>query len=110
MTNRFDDTEIKDCDVILTTKNSDQVKILLSQLVSSQVFTECNFDMTTSTYFNKHCDASILRQYRIESGHQSVDELATSMASDMRENHFETAGPGTGESEHEGTEEAKPQD
>ena len=69
MTNRFDDTEIKDCDVILTTKNSDQVKILLSQLVSSQVFTECNFDMTTSTYFNKHCDASILRQYRIESGH-----------------------------------------
>ena len=66
--------------------------------------------MTTSTYFNKHCDASILRQYRIESGHQSVDELATSMASDMRENHFETSGPGTGSSEHAATEEAKPQE
>ena len=33
MTNRFEDTEIKDTDVILTTKTCEQVRILLGQLV-----------------------------------------------------------------------------
>jgi len=41
MTNRFDDTEIKDSDVILTTKTCDQVRILLGQLISSDVFQAC---------------------------------------------------------------------
>ena len=60
MSNRFDDTEAKDSDVILTTKTTDQVRILLGQLVRAPTFVESNFDMSSSTYFNKHCDASIM--------------------------------------------------
>ena len=47
--------------------------------------------MSGSTYFNKHCDASILQQYRIDPGHQSLDELATSMSNDLREDHFDSS-------------------
>ena len=65
--------------------------------------------MAQSAYFNKHCDASILRQFRIESGHQSVDELASSMVDDLRENHFpEPAAGGTGSSDHGAAEEKQP--
>ena len=60
MTSRFEDTVILDTDVILTTKASEQVRILLGQLVNSTGFTEANFDMTASTYFNKHYDASMI--------------------------------------------------
>ena len=60
MASRFDDTVIQESDIILTTKQSDQVRVLLSQLVNSTNFTEAQFDMTASTYFNKHLDASIV--------------------------------------------------
>ena len=46
MTDRFDDTEIRDTDVILTTKASEQVRILLGQLVNSQNFIDANYDIT----------------------------------------------------------------
>ena len=59
MNSRFDDTEIRDTDVILTTKASDQVRILISQLVNSTNFTNANFDMGNSAYFGKHFDASM---------------------------------------------------
>ena len=61
MTSRFDDTVIKDSDVILTTKQSDQVRILLSQLVNSTAFTDAQFDMGESAYFNKYYDTSMLK-------------------------------------------------
>ena len=35
MTNRFEDSEVKEGDVVLTTKTVDQVRILLRQLVRS---------------------------------------------------------------------------
>ena len=55
MTGRFEDTEIKDTDVILSTKGlRDQVRCLLNQLVESTNFTSAQFDMGNSTYFNKH--------------------------------------------------------
>lgn len=38
MTSRFDDTTIDDTDIILTTKASEQVRILLGQLVNSATF------------------------------------------------------------------------
>ena len=38
MNSRFDDTTIHDTDVILTTKASEQVRILLGQLVNSTAF------------------------------------------------------------------------
>ena len=60
MSSRFDDTTIEDTDVILTTKASEQVRILLCQLVNSQQFKEnTNFDMKESTYFLKHYDVSM---------------------------------------------------
>ena len=59
MASRFDETVIQDTDVILTTKASEQVRILLGQLVNSTNFTAANFNMGTSTYFNKHYDASM---------------------------------------------------
>ena len=59
MASRFDETVIQDTDVILTTKGGEQVRILLSQLVNSTNFTNLQFDMSNSTYFNKHYDISM---------------------------------------------------
>ena len=59
MASRFDETGIQDTDVILTTKGGEQVRILLSQLVNSTNFTNLQFDMSNSTYFNKHYDISM---------------------------------------------------
>ena len=70
MTSRFEDTVIQDTDVILTTKASDQVRILICQLVNSSSFTECNFDMGQSVYFNKYYDISMQRQFKVnQNGH-----------------------------------------
>ena len=90
MNSRFDDTEIRDTDVILTTKTSDQVRILISQLVNSTNFTNANFDMGNSSYFGKHFDASMQRPFVVGNGRESVPNLAESMASDLRPNHFDT--------------------
>jgi serine/threonine protein kinase len=59
MTSRFEDTVILDTDVVLTTKASDQVRILLGQLVNSTNFKGANFEMSDSTYFMKHYDVSM---------------------------------------------------
>ena len=63
MTDRFEDTEIKDTDVVLSTKSRDQVRYLLNQLVESPNFNSANFDLGNSAYFNKHFvpDQTILR-------------------------------------------------
>ena len=90
MNSRFDDTEIRDTDVILTTKASDQVRILISQLVNSTNFTNANFDMGNSAYFGKHFDASMQRPFVVGDGRVSVPNLAESMNSDLRPNHFDT--------------------
>ena len=57
MVSRFENTEIKDTDVILSTKTKGQVRCLLNQLVESTTFIEAQFDMGSSLYFNKHYDA-----------------------------------------------------
>ena len=55
MTSRFEDTVIRDTDVILSTKGyRDQVRCLLNQLVEATNFTSAQFDMGNSMYFNKH--------------------------------------------------------
>jgi len=72
MTSRFDDSVIQDTDVILTTKASDQVRVLLSQLVNSTNFTDANFEMSNSTYFMKHYDVSMQNPYRVGEGHESA--------------------------------------
>lgn len=59
MTSRFEDTTIEETDIILTTKASEQVRILLGQLVNSANFSESNFDMSESRYFLKHYDVSM---------------------------------------------------
>lgn len=89
MASRFDETVIQDTDVILTTKASEQVKILLSQLVNSTNFTSAQFDMSTSTYFNKHYDISMQKPYRIGEGNESAVDLASSMAEDLKENYLD---------------------
>ena len=89
MASRFDETVIQDTDVILTTKASEQVRILLGQLVNSTNFTAANFNMGTSTYFNKHYDASMQRAFKIGEGNESVPDLASSMNSDLKDNHFD---------------------
>lgn len=76
MNSRFDDTTILDTDVILTTKASDQVRILLSQLVNSKHFTEVKFVMNNSTYFMKHYDISMQQPYRVGVGKETAKELA----------------------------------
>lgn len=47
--------------------------------------------MTSSTYFNKHYDVSMMKQqYQVHaSAHLSIDEMANSMIDDLRENHFD---------------------
>ena len=90
MNSRFDDTEIRDTDVILTTKTSDQVRILISQLVNSTNFTNANFDMGNSSYFGKHFDASMQRPFVVGNGRESVPNLAESMNSALRQDHFDT--------------------
>lgn len=87
MTNRFGEGEIKDTDVVLTTKASEQVRIILSQLVNSAGFSACDFDMGNSTYFNKHYDVSMQKPYQVSEGHLSVAE-------DIKENHFDSNGVG----------------
>jgi len=72
MTSRFEDTTIQDTDVILTTKASDQVRILLGQLVNSTNFSDANFDMSNSTYFMKHYDVSMQAPFRVGEGHESA--------------------------------------
>lgn len=94
MNSRFDDTEIRDTDVILTTKTSDQVRILICQLVNSTNFTNANFDMGNSAYFGKHFDASMQRPFVVGDGRESVPNLAESMNSNMRPNHFDTTNEG----------------
>ena len=63
MTSRFEDTVIRETDIILSTKLRDQVRFLLSQLIDSDNFRSAQFDMSNSNYFNKHYepDTSILR-------------------------------------------------
>ena len=96
MSARFGDSEIQDTDCILTTKASDQVRILLGQLVNSPNFISAKFNMSNSNYFGKHYDISMQKQFAIDAGlHQSVDELATSLASGMKDNHFEADGDET---------------
>ena len=97
MSNRFDDSEVKDTDVVLTTKKCDQVKILLGQLVNSSTFRESNFDMTKSTYFNKHWDDTFVEQGKANESHHSVLDMVDSMPSRScpSEDHFESNAPGT---------------
>ena len=63
MTSRFEDTVIRETDIVLSTKLRDQVRYLLNQLVDSDNFRSAQFDMSNSNYFNKHYepDTSILR-------------------------------------------------
>ena len=69
MTSRFEDTVIRETDVILTTKASDQVRILIQQLVNTALFMEtADFDIGQSVYFNKYYDASMQKQFKIEPG------------------------------------------
>ena len=89
MASRFDETVIQDTDVVLTTKASEQVRILLGQLVNSTNFTDVQFDMSNSTYFNKHYDISMQKPFRIGEGTESAVDLASSMASDLKKNHFD---------------------
>jgi len=90
MTTRFDDIEIKETDVILTTKAGEQVRILLSQLVNSANFKDANFDMSNSRYFNKHYDASMMKPFQVQNdAHVSLDDLANSIIEDLKENHFD---------------------
>ena len=58
MHSRFDDTQIKDTDVILTILPSKQVSILLKHLVTSSNFTEAEIDIENSFYFNKYYNKS----------------------------------------------------
>ena len=69
------------------------MRILLSQLVNSTNFTEANFDITNSTYFNKHYDISMQKPFQIGEGHVSVPDLAQSLSSDMKDNHFDSNAP-----------------
>ena len=89
MASRFDETVIQDTDVILTTKGGEQVRILLSQLVNADNFCNTQFDMSSSTYFNKHYDISMQKPYKIGDAHLSVDELAESMMSDLKDNYID---------------------
>ena len=97
MHSRFDETVIADTDVILTTKASEQVRILLGLLVASPNFIAANFNMGQSTYFNKHYDVSMQQQFKIGVGNESAVDLASSIQSDTQENHFDKAQvePGT---------------
>ena len=45
--------------------------------------------MGTSTYFNKHYDASMARPFKIGEGTESVPDLASSMNTDLKDNHFD---------------------
>ena len=89
MASRFDETVIQDTDVILTTKGGEQVRILLSQLVNSTNFSNIQFDMSNSTYFNKHYDISMQKPFQVGDNRQSVDELAESMMSDLKDNYLD---------------------
>ena len=89
MTDRFNDSQIKATEVVLTTKASDQVHILLSQLVNATNFTSANFDMSMSGYFNKHYDASMQKPYIIGDNRISAADLASSLQESMNENHFD---------------------
>ena len=90
MTSRFADTTIGEQDVILTTKASQQVPILLGQLINRAQFRELDFDMQNSPYFLKHYDESMQKAYQVGTGgHESVKDLAANMEDSMREDHFE---------------------
>ena len=89
MASRFDETVIQDTDVILTTKGGEQVRILLSQLVNSTNFTNLQFDMSNSTYFNKHYDISMQKPFQVGDARQSVEQLAESMMSDLNDNYID---------------------
>ena len=65
------------------------MRILLSQLVNSTNFTNAEFDMGNSTYFNKHYDASMQKPFRIGEGKQSAIDLAESMNSDLKDNYLD---------------------
>lgn len=93
MLSRFDDTQILDTDVILTTKASDQMRILLSQLVNSKNFSEANFNMNNSAYFMKHYDISMQQPYRVGVGRETAQDLADSIDQNLREDHFDYTGP-----------------
>ena len=54
MTSRFDDTQIRDTDIILTILPSEQVRILVKHLVISPNFTDAEFDIENSVYFTKY--------------------------------------------------------
>ena len=50
--------------------------------------------MGSSTYFNKHYDASMQKPFRIGEGRQSAQNLAESMNSDLKDNYLDTNMPG----------------
>ena len=64
--------------------------------MNSTTFTEAHFDMSNSSYFNKHYDVSMVKQYKIDHAqHKSAAELGESMMSDMKDNHFDSDAPGS---------------
>ena len=66
--------------MILTTKGGEQVRILLRQLWSSENFCNAQFDRSSSTYFKRYFDISIiLMPSKVGDAN---DELAESMMSD----------------------------
>ena len=65
------------------------MRILLGQLVNSQGFREAKFDMGASTYFNKHYEESMATPYRIGEGHESAADLASSISTSIKDNHFD---------------------
>ena len=88
MTTRFDETVIQDTDVILTTKGSEQVRILLSQLINSTKFTNAQFDMGNSTYFNKHYDGKDTTIRMNDSQVTNMVRLAESQSSNGNESYM----------------------
>ena len=54
MLSRFDDTEIMEQDVILTSKRSYQRELLIKQLIQSEELGSAGFDFENSAYFRKY--------------------------------------------------------
>ena len=89
MTSRFEDTVIKDTDVILSTKShKEQVRCLLNQLVESTNFTSAQFEMGNSTYFNKHYDGKNTTIRNEDSQVTNMIRLAESQSSNGTESYM----------------------
>ena len=77
--------------------------------MNSTAFTDAQFDMSNSIYFNKYYDVTMLKQFKIENpGDLSVEEVANNMCKSLRDNHFDSDAPSSNDIEGPGSSASNP--